>query len=321
MYKMKEVCEATGLTEKTVRFYMEQKLVEPKMERGLHYRSYTFSDGDIQRLLDISALRSADFSVTEIRRMLENADSIPGMVADKEKALAQKINAMQSARSALKNLTIHEQTDLGQVADAIEPRSVLRKETPKNSRNRLLWLGVYVGIFLVMCISTNFKGSVFVTATALLLLTGIYFPIMALGYFRYNRRRLPNRGRGTVVSVITDEGVGDYWESSTWETVYGLMNLGFLHWNWVRPDHWVPLIQFEAEGRTVTAAYRYGWLQKSWKPGQTVEIGWQTGKEQQIYPIRDPILARKAWFHLLTGMAAMGSAVAVVTGLLLGFGG
>lgn len=194
MYKMKEVCEATGLTEKTVRFYVEQKLVEPKVERGLHYRSYSFSDGDIQRLLDISALRSADFSVTEIRRMLENPNSIPGMIAEKETFLSQKITTMEASRRALENLTIHERTDLSQVADAIEPRSVIRKETPKNSRNRLLWLGVYLGIFLIMCISVNFKMTAVVTAAALLVLTGIHFPLMALGYFRYNHRNLPNRG-------------------------------------------------------------------------------------------------------------------------------
>lgn len=321
MYKMKEVCEATGLTEKTVRFYVEQKLVEPKVERGLHYRSYSFSDGDIQRSADISALRSADFSVTEIRRMLENPNSIPGMIAEKETFLSQKITTMEASRRALENLTIHERTDLSQVADAIEPRSVIRKETPKNSRNRLLWLGVYLGIFLIMCISVNFKMTAVVTAAALLLLTGIHFPLMALGYFWYNHRNLPNRGEGTVVSVITDEGVGDQWEMGTWATFYGLMNLGFFHWNWVRPDHWVPLIQFEAGEKTVTAAYRYGWLKHSWKPGQIVKIGWQEGKEQQIYPIGDPIVERKAWFHLLTGVGAMAAAVAVVAGVIHRFGG
>lgn len=115
-----------------------------------------------------------------------------------------------------------------------------------------------------------------------------------------------------MISVITDEGVADQWESSTWETFYGLWNLGFLHWNWVRPDHWVPLIQFEAEGQTVTAAYRYGWLKRSWKPGQMVKIGWQDGKVRQIYPLRDPVVERKAWFHLLTGVASMAATVAVV---------
>lgn len=194
MYKMKEVCQATGLTEKTVRFYVEQKLVEPKVERGLHYRSYTFTDEDIQRLRDISALRSADFSVTEIRQMLDDPNAIPGMIRDQEAFLSQKITAMESARSALEHLSVQEQTDLSQVADAIEPRSVRRKESPKH--NRLLWLGVYVGIFLVMSISIDFRLTALVTAMALLLLAGIHFPIMALGYFRYNHRRLPNRGRG-----------------------------------------------------------------------------------------------------------------------------
>ena len=53
MYKMKEVCQKTGLTEKTVRFYVEQRLVDAKIEPGLHYKSYSFDDRDIQRLKDI----------------------------------------------------------------------------------------------------------------------------------------------------------------------------------------------------------------------------------------------------------------------------
>lgn len=318
MYKMKEVCEAVGLTEKTVRFYVEQGLVEPKVERGLHYRSYTFTEVDIQRLRDIAALRSADFSVMEIRKMLENPDSIPGIVAEKEKSLCRKITAMQSAQSALKNLTIHEQTDLSQVADAIEPRSTLRRETPKNSRNRLLWMGCYAGIFLLMCISLNFKLTVLVTAMALMLLAGIHFPIMAIGYFRYNHRKLPNQGEGTVVTVITDEGVSDDWEPGTWELLYGLSNFGFIHWNWIRPDHWVPLIQFETEGRIVTAAFRYGWFRHSWEPGQMVQIGWEPGKEKQIYSLCDDMIDRKAWAYLLSGLGSLTALALTVFFLKMG---
>ena len=59
MYKIREVCHHTGLTEKTIRFYIEQKLITPKTEAGLHYKSYRFTDRDIQLLQDISALRSA----------------------------------------------------------------------------------------------------------------------------------------------------------------------------------------------------------------------------------------------------------------------
>ena len=146
MYKMKEVCQQTGLSEKTVRFYVEQRLVDAKVEPGLHYQSLSFDDGDIQRLKDIAALRSAEFSISDIRRMLEDPDCIPGMVAEKERDIDEKIAAMNLIRSSLRGLSVADRTDVAQVADAIEPRSPLRRETPKH--NRLLWLVVYAALFL-----------------------------------------------------------------------------------------------------------------------------------------------------------------------------
>ena len=35
MYKMKQVCQMTGLTEKAIRIYMDQKLISPKVEEGI----------------------------------------------------------------------------------------------------------------------------------------------------------------------------------------------------------------------------------------------------------------------------------------------
>ena len=42
MYKMKDVCKITGLTEKAVRLYVEQSLVEPKIEQGIYRNTYSF---------------------------------------------------------------------------------------------------------------------------------------------------------------------------------------------------------------------------------------------------------------------------------------
>lgn len=50
MYKMKQVCQMTGLSEKAIRIYMDQKLITPQIEEGIHRNAYFFSEGDVERL-------------------------------------------------------------------------------------------------------------------------------------------------------------------------------------------------------------------------------------------------------------------------------
>ena len=318
MYKMKEVCQKTGLTEKTIRFYVEQRLVDAKTEPGLHYRSLSFSDKDIQRLQDIAALRSADFSLSDIRRMLEEPVSIPGMIADKEKEINEKIALLKKIRSALQDLSISDRTDASQLADAIEQRSPLRRETPKH--NRFIWLAVYaamlLGLSVYMWIVTWESGGYefWWILIPLAFLAGTWFPVMGLGYLRYNRlyRKAPCRSLVQVVSVIPGDSVEEIWEDSGWDALRLILTMGFLHWNWIRPDHWVPLVQFMAEGEIVTTAYRYGGLKHSWKVGQTMEVAWYPGKEKQIYPCGDPVVLRKGLWYLLGGISIFGIMILVM---------
>lgn len=312
MYKMKEVCQRTGLTEKTIRYYVEQKLVQPKVEEGLHYKSYAFDDNDIVQLKTIAVLRSAEFSVADIHKMLEDSNSIPYLVAEKEEKLSAQIIALQSVQRALKEMTFQDRSDVSRVADAIEPMSIRSKETPKSSRNRLLWLCVYAGLFLLPCFL--FREICQYIVAAMLLMAGMHFPIMAVGYFIHNRRfrRKSCRAWGCVVSIVTADGFENKWEETTWEQIYGFMNLGFLHWNWIRPDHWIPVIQYESDGELITAVYRYGALKTSWHLGDKLEIAWNPKKEQMIYPCFDRVIDRKAWVYLSFGLICWVGAIFIL---------
>ena len=307
MYKMKDVCRLTGLTEKTIRYYISQDLISPQVEHNLHYKSYRFSEQDVKQLRDISALRSADFTIAQIRQMMAQPDCVPSIVAEKGRELEEKISSMQELQDVLRNLTIADHTDLSRIADAIEPRTPQRKEQPPYANKRLIWLAVYAGIFLLVALLTARAHGFFALTLLLFFLAGIHFPVMGIAYLLYNRkhRELPCKGVGTVEAVITDEGIHACWEATVWETAYGMMNMGFLHWNWIRPDHWVPLIRFEAEGETILTAYRYGGLKGSWTVGQTLPVAWDSGKEKQVYPCSDPMIAQKGWIYLLCGVLSM----------------
>ena len=67
--KIKEVCVQTGLTERAVRFYVQEKLVVPLAQRRGGRTWLDFSPADVDRLKAISTLRKAGFTLEEIRSM------------------------------------------------------------------------------------------------------------------------------------------------------------------------------------------------------------------------------------------------------------
>ncbi len=74
--KLKEVCESTGLSRKTIRLYEEKGLLVPQMERrnGRDYREYT--PEDVKKLREIATLRRAWFTMDEIARMQQDPEAI-----------------------------------------------------------------------------------------------------------------------------------------------------------------------------------------------------------------------------------------------------
>lgn len=74
--KLKEICEKTGLSRKTLRLYEEKGLIAPQKElkNGREYREY--SEIDLQNLQNIALLRKSWFTMDEIRQMQQEPDSI-----------------------------------------------------------------------------------------------------------------------------------------------------------------------------------------------------------------------------------------------------
>ena len=83
--KIKEVCERTGLTERTVRFYMQKGLIAPKGElrNGREYSE--FSETDVEMLQDLvisavnEALRQAEEAMESAMGSVTGGLNIPGL--------------------------------------------------------------------------------------------------------------------------------------------------------------------------------------------------------------------------------------------------
>lgn len=73
--KIKQVCEQTGLTARTVRFYSERGLIHPRRYEQNERNYYEYSVEDVRSLLRISTLRQAEFSLEEISRMMHDAQA------------------------------------------------------------------------------------------------------------------------------------------------------------------------------------------------------------------------------------------------------
>lgn len=104
--RMKAVCEATGLTDRAVRYYIEEGLIAPDYtENYTGRKTFDFSEADIRRLRDISVLRKFGFTVAEIRDMLTNPERIGPTVEDLRERKRLEITEEQTLLDALERLT------------------------------------------------------------------------------------------------------------------------------------------------------------------------------------------------------------------------
>ena len=97
--KMKEVCIQTGLTERAVRFYVQEKLVKPLAQRRGGRTWLDFSPADVERLRAVATLRKAGFTVEEIRSMgIDFQKNAPGAAFALRRRLQESIDAYDRLR-------------------------------------------------------------------------------------------------------------------------------------------------------------------------------------------------------------------------------
>ena len=116
--KMKEAISATGLPEKTIRYYEDRGLVTPETYRqnGRTYHEYSWED--IEALKGIVTLRKAQFTLEEIHRMQQDAGAIQEILIAHQK----RLEALQESLEALSGLTDASASDWMALVREIETR-------------------------------------------------------------------------------------------------------------------------------------------------------------------------------------------------------
>ena len=117
--KMKEVMAATGLPEKTIRYYEDRGLITPETYRQNGRTYHEYSPEDVSALTHIVILRQAQFTLEEIHRMQTDADTLPEILETHQNRLI----AQKESLEALSNLSEMEAKSWDDLAKEIESRS------------------------------------------------------------------------------------------------------------------------------------------------------------------------------------------------------
>lgn len=309
--KIKQVCEATDLTEKAVRLYIKQELVHPTVTEGLHNQSFDFSEEDIRQLKTVAAFRAAGFSMADIREIQLHPEQLPDFLEEQKALLKSDIRRKEKIAAALDRLDAAQTGDMSAVADAMRPAERQELESGGSGYGLILvlaaaaliaiWLGLRNTSVEILLLAVGFIG----------VLAGAVCMFMAVRYGTCTGRaaKLPNRAIGRVISVTKQTGFDGAFAIQTaatagaprWGGNGGIWAIFFMLWGEIRPDHWVPVIHFaDGSGKEQSGTFQYGGLKSHFREGETLEIAW--GKyPSRVQPLDAPWLRKKAAVYFLIG--------------------
>jgi MerR family copper efflux transcriptional regulator len=104
-----EVARRTGLPVKTIRYYCDEGLLQPRDRSAGGYR--LFDEDNLAELAIIRALRAMDVAIPELARILEvrrsgicNCSLLKGSIADKMSSIDQRICELRTMKDELAHL-------------------------------------------------------------------------------------------------------------------------------------------------------------------------------------------------------------------------
>jgi DNA-binding transcriptional MerR regulator len=104
-----EVARRTGLPVKTIRYYCDEGLLQPKDRSAGGYR--LFDEENLAELAIIRALRAMDVSIPELVRILEvrrsgvcNCSLLKGSIAEKMASMDQRISELRTMKDEMARL-------------------------------------------------------------------------------------------------------------------------------------------------------------------------------------------------------------------------
>jgi MerR family copper efflux transcriptional regulator len=95
MYQIGEVADAVGLSLRTIRHYDEVGLVPPSGRTAGRFRLYT--EGDIERLRLVKHMKPLDFSLEDMRDLLDTRDRLATTAGAAREQLLERLTMYATA--------------------------------------------------------------------------------------------------------------------------------------------------------------------------------------------------------------------------------
>lgn len=128
--KMRHVMEKTELTERTIRFYVENQLISPEKNEHGGRVFLEFTEENVARLKHIATLRKMEFSLEDIGLMLTHPDQIDEKVQRHLNSLKQTNREGMKTIRALEAVESHSCHSLDDLAELLQQAAVHRPLPP-----------------------------------------------------------------------------------------------------------------------------------------------------------------------------------------------
>lgn len=130
--KIGVVCEQTGLSDRTVRFYTEEGLLSPSYTKNyLGRKTFDFSEADVAMLRSIAVLRKYGFSIPEIKSILEAPEKSVEIIESLRQKKQDTIRSEQELLDALLTLEAGKAYTVPELAEALNTPKLVHKELPE----------------------------------------------------------------------------------------------------------------------------------------------------------------------------------------------
>lgn len=161
--KIKTVCELTELTDRAVRYYIEEQLISPAyIENYLGRKSFDFTESDVQQLKDISVLRKFGFSIAEIKEMYSNPDQIFPIVKNLQQRKQDVIKEENTRLTALLRLDENHRYSLSELAECLSAPVVNEPVPAEDSKLNIFKMIMSYTKTLLLAIATWMPVSLFI---------------------------------------------------------------------------------------------------------------------------------------------------------------
>lgn len=308
--KIKEVSSKTGLTEKSIRLYIEQELIRPKCVYVNGRKQITFTERDVLELETIHTLREADFSIREIREMLQNPVCIAEYVEKKKAENQKNLAHYEKLDILLQRLGPSEFGNLKAISETLKPIQDTREEGRKISKRFTYSLIIIFLLFIVSIWGYTKLGIIFLhlfwgSALAFVGIVGLCMSIRYLSSYK-RAEKMQHKGIGTITYICEEHKIDEAFvrggKTQNTFSAAGIGGIGtvlLMIWNEIRLDCYFPVIQYtNTDGVISSATYPYGAFRNSFSLLESVEIAWNPKEPYKVYPIKAKWLIKKGFIYL-----------------------